>query len=356
MSPLVVLTAADQVTAYLRDQLMRGTWHGVMPGGDRLAAGLGIGRDTVEVALQRLEKEGFLVNQGRRRGRLIVQSENQLASPKIRVAILISERADLALPYIIDLQHELVEAGHLAFFPSQTSGDLCVNVKSAAKMVRKTEADAWVVAAGSREVLEWFIAQEMPVFALFGRRRGLKIAGAGPDKVAAYQEATRELIRLGHRRIVMLAREARRLPMPGTVEQAYLDELAIHGFKVSEYNLPNWTETVEGFNERLRALFQVTPPTALIVDEAQFFNAVLQFCASRGLRVPQDVSLVCTDANTIFDWNVPSVAHIRWDSRPLVRRIVRWVTNLNQGKMDARQTLTPAKFVTGGTLGRVREE
>lgn len=31
---------------------------------------------------------------------------------------------------------------------------------------------------------------------------------------------------------------------------------------------------------------------ALIVDEAPHFNAVLHFCATRGIRVPHDISLI----------------------------------------------------------------
>lgn len=45
------------------------------------------------------------------------------------------------------------------------------------------------------------------------------------------------------------------------------------------------------------------------------------------------------------------VAHIRWDSRPVVRRIVRWVDDVGRGKEEKRQTLTKAEFVEGGTVG-----
>ena len=43
--------------------------------------------------------------------------------------------------------------------------------------------------------------------------------------------------------------------------------------------------------------------------------------------------------------------HIRWDYRPMVRRVVRWVDNVARGKDDKRQTLTNAEFVEGGTIG-----
>ena len=159
------------------------------------------------------------------------------------------------------------------------------------------------------------------------------------------------MIGLGHRRIVLLARRMRRLPQPGASEQAFLDELAAHGIETSSYHLPDWEESVDGFNERLESLFRVTRPTALIIDEVPLFVAVQQFFAGRTIRVPQDVSLICTDASQDFDWCRPTVAHIRWDSRPVVRRIVRWVANVASGKADLRQTLTAAKFVRGGTMG-----
>ena len=83
---------------------------------------------------------------------------------------------------------------------------------------------------------------------------------------------------------------------------------------------------------------------------------MLQFLASRGIRVPSEVSLVCTDPDPSFAWSDPPVAHLRWDSRPLVRRIVRWANNASRGKEDIRQTTVPAEFVVGGTIGPVSGE
>lgn len=326
-----------------------------MPGGDRLAAELEVGRDTVEAALKRLEEEGLLVNQGRRRGRRISISSDARGVPQIRVAILVGENDERKLDYVLEVQHELVEAGQRAFFAAQSMAQLGMDLKRIARMVKQTEADAWVVTAGPREVLEWFAGQGAPSFALFGRRRGLPIAGVGPDKPPAIAAAARALISLGHRRIVLLARPRRRLPEPGASERAFLDELAAHGIRPGPYHLPDWEESITGFHERLDSLFRLTPPTALIVDEATFYVAALQFCANRGLRVPQDVSLVCTDADPTFAWCRPPVAHIHWDSGPVVRRILRWTANVSRGKADIRQTLTPAEFIPGGTIGPMKD-
>ncbi len=352
MSHLLVLSAAEQTVAYLRAELLRGTWRGLMPGGDRLAAELGIGRGTVEMALQQLEMEGWLLNQGRRRGRLIVLPGGKTVRP-MQVGILHFERSDRFVSHMVDLQHALAAAGHTITFSSKSLIDLDMDLARIKRLVKQTEVDAWVVMAGSREVLEWFSTLETPAFSLFGRRRGLPIAAAGPDKLPAMTAVARELLTLGHKRIVLLTRRIRRLPQPGAVEQVFLQELSASGLAVGDYNLPDWDESLDGFYARLETLFQVTPPTALIVDEARFFVATQQFLTTKGLRAPQDISLVCTDADPVFEWCRPAVSHIRWDSRPVVQRIVRWADNVSRGKRDIRQTLTSAEFVHGGTIGPV---
>lgn len=251
----------------------------------------------------------------------------------------------------MELQHALSEAGHEVLLAEKSLIALGMNASRVSRMIRKTEADAWIVQAGSRELLSWFAAQNIPAFAMFGRRDGIPIASAGPGTHVACGIATRRLIELGHRRIVMLCRNERRKPSPGLTERTMLDELRAHGIPTSDYNLPDWNETTEGFHELLSSLFLISPPTALIVGIGDFFLATQQFLAKRGLRVPEDVSVICFDADPRFTWCVPSVAHIRWEIDPVVRRLVQWAANVKRGKTDRRQTITPAEFVSGGTIG-----
>ncbi len=348
MGMLRVLTAAEQVGEYLRAQLCHGAWGGRMPGGSRLATELGVGRDTVEAALQILEREGLLVPQGAGRRRRIELPEGRVARP-IRVAILVTDH--FSSDYMIELLHSLAEAGHLPFHATKTLVELGMDVGRVARLVNRTEADAWVVVAGSREILEWLSRQPKPAFALFGRRGRVSIAAAGPNKAPPFAAATGRLIELGHRRISLVCRRQRRLPQPGPPERAFLDELVAHGILTGDFNLPDWEESKKGFVTLLDSLFGTTPPTALILEETFLYNAAHHFLAGRGLRVPKDVSLVCTDHDPDAAWCEPSVAHIRWDYRPVVRRVVRWAANISHGKQDLRQTLTKAEFVDGGTIG-----
>lgn len=355
MRPMQLKSSAEQVAARLRSELAGGKMRGFMPGILRLEAELGVNRKTIESALRQLEREGLLEAQGAGKRRKINASIDALGGVSLRVAILLSEQIDLKLDYMVELRHELMEQGHTVFHPANSTKDLGMDLKRIARMVERTEADAWVVAAGSQEVLGWFANRGIPTFALFGRRGGLPLAAVGPDKRTTLAEAVRKLTALGHRRIVLMARPRRRLPQPGAPEQAFLNELAAQGIPVSDYNMPNWEDTVDGFLERLDSLFRYTPPTAMLIDEAPPFIAAQQFLARRAIRVPEDVSLVCTDYDIAFEWCRPAISHIRWDSRPVVQRVLRWVANVSRGKTDLRQSLTPAKFVDGGTIGPVKD-
>jgi DNA-binding LacI/PurR family transcriptional regulator len=350
-------SAVSLLATHLRGELERGRWQWRMPGVIRLARELGAARKTVEGALVDLEKEGLLEAQGHGRGRVIAAVKSGKAGPQtgLRVGIFLTDKADMRLDYLLDLRHALAEAGHRVLIAPGQLFVLEMSVERVARVALAMEVDAWLVLAGSREVLEWFAGREVPTMAIFGRRRGLNIASVGPDKPPVMAEATRELVRLGHRRIVLLARRLRRTPQPGASEQAFLDELAAHGIAPGPYHLPDWEETVEGFHARMESLFHVTAPTALIVDEVPLFTAAQQFLASRGIRVPGEVSLLCTDASPDFEWCMPSVAHLRWDSRAVVRRVLKWVDNVSHGKRDMRQTSTAAEFVKGGTIGPLKE-
>ena len=358
MSRLKVSTIAEQVAQHLRKEIMQGRWQKLMPGRTELATALGINNKTIVVALKMLQKEGLLINQGAGRKSLINRPSgapsDEVPKVQLRVALLLLDKMDRANDFVIELSHLLEEAGYIAFYPEKSMSELGMNTDRLADYVEQTEADVWVIVAGSRPVLEWFSAQPVPAFALFGRRGGLSIASSGPDKASALVTATSRLLDLGHRRISLLCREQRRIPQPGKSERAFLKALTEAGIKTGPYNLTDWEESKEGFLAMLDSLFAHTPPTALIVDEAFLFNATYYYLTHRGLRIPEDISLICTDNDPCFAWCHPSVAHIHWSYRPVINRVVRWVNNISHGKDDQPQTLTKAEFVEGETIGRVK--
>ena len=349
MDSITLLSAAQQVAEHLREALLRGELSGTISGVRPLAAELGVNRKTVEAALHQLEQEGLLVGRGAGRRRRIVLPEGH-APLALRVAVLFYEKGDESHDLFTRFQDKLKAAGHTVLHARKNLTDIGGNMRRLARMIKETEADAWVVIAGSEEVLQCFVQRQVPAFALFGLQSQLRIAGIAPDQRPAIVAATRRLIGLGHRRIVMLE-SSLSLSDPGLNGSAFLDELTAHGIDAGKYNMPGWEGGFDGFYRCLESLFASTPPTAIFIYSAAQYFATAQFLLNRGLRVPQDVSLICIDKASYFNRFQPSISYVSWNDQPIVNRIVRWTNNIRQGKEDTRQSMIDAEFIEGGTVG-----
>ncbi len=350
MKPFVAKSAAEQLAEHLRAEIAAGRLRGTMPGVIRLVEKLGVGTKTATGAMEKLERDGVIETRGPRRGsRILGVGDGGVRS--LRVKILLFNKNDEISRDSLDLMHHLKSAGHHAEFAENYLWSMGMDPKRVARYVERQPADAWVVIAGSREILEWFAGQPFPSFAMLGGFRGVNIAGAKPDKVPAQRDALRLLVGLGHRRIVKLVLRDRIDPVPGRIEQAFLDELESFGIPTSPYNLSAWSDNPAKFYERLDELFRVTPPTALIVDAVSLFHATRDHLARKGVLAPRDVSLICNDPDPSFEWMQPSVAHIHWSFNSLARRIVRWLDRVASGKDHRRQSLFSTKFIEGGTIG-----
>jgi DNA-binding LacI/PurR family transcriptional regulator len=350
MKPFRALTAVEQLAAYFREEIVSGSLGDTLPGVNRLAKELAVSPKTIIAAVAQLEHEGLLKGQGERR-RCRVTPPAEKDKPALRVGILLYESQDRVMPDKVDLLHRLEQAGYAPFFADKALHDLGMDDKRVADFVKKSKADAWIVSSGSREILEWFAKQAFPVFAQFGRPSGLPIAAMGVRKAPAMKEAVRKMIALGHKRIVMIARQERRHPKPAIFEQAFLDELQAHGIKTGPYHLPEWEETIAGFHRCLDSLFKHTPPTAIIICEPPLFISAKDYLAQKGIISPRDVSLVCDDPDHSFVWCDPAISHISWNHEPIIRRALSWADKVARGVEDKRQGFTLAEFMEAGTIG-----
>jgi len=345
-------SAVEQLAAHLKAEIAAGRLSGMMPGVIRLVEELGVGTKTAVGAMAELEREGVIESRGPRLGSRIVASAKG-GSKALRVVILLYHHSNAEEGFLVELLHRLQQAGHSASFSSQSLIELGMDTRRVARYVEKTRADAWVVFVGSRPVLEWFASQPFPSFALLGRGANVDIAGLTVSKMSALSEILQRLVRLGHRRIVLLTPEERRKPEPGAFEKHFLAELEALGIPTNPYNLPDWESNPQSFHKRLGSLFAHSPPSAILFDVPLLFSGAQQFFTGQGLRIPGDVSAVILDSDQTLEWYETPPTHLHTDRTQWVKKVMGWVRNVARGKEDRRKTVVNAEFVEGGTIGPV---
>ncbi len=331
-----------------------------MPGVLALENELCLNRNLIGQALLMLEEEGVLVPQGHGRPRkIVIPKAHRLKT--LRIGILEYQARDVHRFHpLAETKYLLEAAGHSVTIAQGALTGMKMNPKRVAQAISKHDVDAWVVVAGSRPLLEWIAGQPFPALSFFGFSNDLKIASVAPAVNVQYQVLLRKLIELGHRKIIFFTRST----TPDMMEREMKShigqrgvlarELSAHGIACGDYNLPCFENDPEKLQQCLRELFRVTPPTAIYVDEAFVALVVYEFLLKQGIRVPEDVSLVCNIEDPAFEWNRPVISHFRWAPGAIGRRVLQWADHVARGKEDFRQVSTKVTFVEGGTIAPAR--
>lgn len=358
MKPMPRLSVIEQTANHLRQGICEIRWGGRFPGVPAITRECEVSANVARAAVRLLEAEGWLEPAGHGRRRRIASAKDGATSARIlRVGIFLREpMAGLDPGFhdaLLQIVHRLEESGHAVFFAPKTQTELSHSLPRLKRMVEEQQTDAWIVVDGTKAFLSWFAERKAPTLAIGGQIDDLPISTVGPHMMPAGRAAMQRLIELGHRRVVLICtcNERAGAGRPDHTVGAALSTLAACGVKISPFNLPEWDETPAGLQTLLHALFRVTPPTALVIMRPTWATGVLSFLASRGLRVPQQVSIVGYGLEALNPWHSPALAYLCAEDVPVVRRTVRWVRQVARGVTSPRHFTYPGVFVDGPSIG-----
>lgn len=218
------------------------------------------------------------------------------------IGLLIS---DISNPYFTSLVRAVEDVAHGAGY----SVMLCNTDEDPAKelrylhVLRQKRVDGVLIApTGSRHrYLEHLIESGFPVVCFDRVLPDLRCDAVTLDNVGGAHQAVCHLIRLGHRRIGIIAGLAR----VGTTAE----RLTGYRRALAEYGIQEEPELVRGADGRLDGgrqqaetlLDLANPPSAIFATNNLMTLGALVALQLRGIRVPDDVSLVGFDD---FEWTV----------------------------------------------------
>ncbi|MGE5273926.1 MAG: LacI family DNA-binding transcriptional regulator [Verrucomicrobiota bacterium] len=162
----------------------------------------------------------------------------------------------------------------------------------------------------------------------------LEVPHIGVDERAAGQIATQHLLDLGHTRIGFVAGPDRFRP---TREKARGREVALEAAGISPNGLVAHAEFgVDGGRAAMESLLdEADPPTGVICSSDLMAIGALREATARGLRVPDDVSIVGFDGIEAAGWTDPPLTTIEQPILDIARTAVTTLRTLIGGQGGA---------------------
>lgn len=173
----------------------------------------------------------------------------------------------------------------------------------------------------NRDVLERIDQARFPVVML---ERDVAVATAGTVIGNHYEgtlHATRHLLDLGHQRIALVT-GGKRNRVGRDRLQGFIDAHRERGIEPYPRLLrvdESIAEDSFGFRQTQFLLALPEPPTAIMALGRHLLRGVLSACRAKGVRVPEDVSLISTNDSELAQLALPAVTVIRYSAYDLGR-------------------------------------
>jgi DNA-binding LacI/PurR family transcriptional regulator len=206
---------------------------------------------------------------------------------------------------------------------------------------------------GAQDLIKSSRERQLPFVALALGHDDPTISAVGIDNVAGGRAAAQHLVDLGHRRFAVLAmrlseKDSGRVSMErvkATTYSAsrdrvsgYLEALALFGIGADDVPIFETQSDLPTVHAALEEIFGAAmPPTALLAQSDKIALVALDWLKQRGLRVPEDVSLVGFDGIPESATSDPALTTIAQPIADIGRRAVQAI--LDHDGTVRRQTL-----------------
>src|SRR5690606_7562231 len=164
-------------------------------------------------------------------------------------------------------------------------------------------------------------------------------------------KATSHLLRLGHRRIAILTGPRQLHPGAARV-RGFLQAHADMGIEADpELIVAESFLRDQAYRATSSLLGLSKPPTAIIAGGIDMLSGVLRAIRTRGLSIPDDISVVGSGRNDLSDLHQPPIGVIGWDQNEVGATAASLLLDLiTHGKREEpRRVIIPTSFDPQGS-------
>lgn len=345
----------DEVERRLRESLLRGDYGETLPGERNLAEVFGVSRPTLRRAIGALVAQGWLQPVPGLPTRILKKPEAR-RDPSRVIAFLSSHplrglSAGTMLTH--DLLSEALAADGYTLRFAECAAFRERRFRSALPAsVNRVPADAYILHQAPEAVQAWFVEAGRPACVMGTPAQGVALPGLDTDFAPAAEHAMRMLQRQGHapgRTLLLLPQLdlAGHRAMRAGFLRAGGSEAAVLRHPIDDSAFLPWIA-----REIVPRLAGGGGPTAVITGWARFTVALMTALSARfGLRLPDDLSVVCLADDPVFDMMIPQVSRYRRPAEAFVRRLARMSVMAAKGlPQPAGPVLLIPDLVEGGSV------
>ena len=346
-----------ETASTLKEWIADGILKDVLPGELDLKERLRVGRDTLRLALQLLTDEGWVDPSTQGRKRRIHPPKNSKVNHHVRAGLPVTfltpypDELGQTLVEMEDTQKRLVESGRsLQFVTTDVFGGRDPE-RQLENLVQTHPSAAWVLYASSKHIQKWFAKKGLPALIHGWPYPDINLPFITKDWEPAAFHAGLQFIRHGHRNIGMFEYVERGVGAM-LIERGLRRAIATtnQGARLQMFKDERTPQSIAKAYEMAFKLKE--RPTAMVLTSSNHLLTSLSWLVSRGIRVPQDVSLVVMPNDTWYSEFYPPLCHYKPNTSAFSHGMADRVMELIEiGRVVRKSLEVPLEFVPGATIG-----
>jgi DNA-binding LacI/PurR family transcriptional regulator len=348
-------TLTQQVARNLEEQISQGVWRDSLPGERQLAETMQVSRRTIRAATEILRQKKLIRKEHGVSTRVLAAPAASPGRESMRtVGLLLPKPLEDLKPFTtaIDILRGLFYTNGYRLDTHFGQRYLSRRPASAlTRLVAQFPNDGWILASANRACQAWFAAQGIPTIVAGTAHEGIALPSMDVDMQATARHAAQFLLRHGHRQIALLMEEADWAGHRRT-EQGFLEGARQSGS--GNARVFRHGGDVSSLQRLLARILQgAEPPTALFIVNPYHYLAVAAILATRGVRVPEDVSMLCRDDDVCLKYLPVTPSRYSCSAQTQAKQMYSmFIETMQSGtaKRAAKSVLMLPEFIPGNSV------